>query len=102
MGKDSKAETHSNSSSRERATMPLIEGVEVRVGVFDSMNLIECLRIFSNARSTLPQTREAASASFQRFSVVGEAGCKRIGRVADDRRSIIQLPIDVTKLSTEW
>ena len=94
--KDSKAETHSNSSSRKRMTIPL-GGV-----VFDSINLIECRRIFSNARSTLPQIREAASSSLERLSLVGVVtGCKRKGRVVDVWRRAVQLRNVDTKLSTE-
>jgi len=81
--------------------MPLSEDVEARVDAFDSMNLMEYRRIFSNARSTLPQTRETVSSYFEWPSVVGEIGCKRMGKVADDWRSIVQLPIDVVKPSTD-
>jgi len=99
--KDSKAETHSNNSSRKRVTIPLDEDVEAGVDVFESMNLIECRRIFSNARSTLPQIREAASSSLERLSLVGATGRKRKGRVADVRRRAVQLLKVDTKPSTE-
>jgi hypothetical protein len=96
--KDSKVETHSNSSSRKGMTID----IEVGVDAFDSMNLIECRRIFSNARSTLPQIREAASSSLERLSLVGVVtGCKRKGKVADVRRRAVQLLSVDTKPSTE-
>jgi hypothetical protein len=82
-------------------TIPLREDLEAGIDVFDSMNFIECRRIFSNARSTLPQIREAASSSLERLSLVGVTGCKRKGRVADVRRRAVQLLVDDAKSSTE-